>query len=74
MFCDKCLVPVMGFAWRLAKEKESGDLYDLCCTHYNENEDPHSFDPFYCYLPSQDITPPASAIAPKDDAIMYVIG
>lgn len=53
MFCDKCLIPVMGFAWRLAREKDStGDLYDLCCTHYNENEDPHSSNHFYCNIPS----------------------
>lgn len=52
VFCDKCLIPVMGFAWRLAKEKESGDLYDLCCKHYNENEDPYSRDHYYCNIPS----------------------
>ena len=53
VFCDKCLIPVMGFAWRLAKEKDStGDLYDLCCVHYNENEDPHSRNHFYCNIPT----------------------
>lgn len=59
VYCDKCLIPVMGFAWRLvgssAKDNESGDFYDLCFIHYNENEDHHSEDPFYCNIPSGDL-------------------
>ena len=55
VFCDKCLRPVMGFGWRLARE-EGGDLYDLCCAHYNENEDPHSDDRFYINIPTGQIT------------------
>ena len=55
VFCDICLIPVMGFAWRLAKDNEAGDLYDLCCKHYNENIDHHSDHKFYCNIPSGDI-------------------
>jgi len=55
VFCDKCLMPVMGFAWRLSKENKYGDLYDLCFTHYNENEDAYSEDQFYCNIPTGDI-------------------
>ena len=52
IFCDKCLIPVMGFAWRLFKEDKGGDLYDLCCTHYNANEDAYSDNNFYCNIPT----------------------
>jgi hypothetical protein len=54
-FCDKCLLPVMGFAWRLVMENGHKLSYDLCFTHYNENEDPYSEDKFYCVIPSGDI-------------------
>ena len=58
IFCDKCLVPVMGFAWRLYSEDEEGDLcfddeiYDLCFTHYNANEDAYTDGSFYCNVPT----------------------
>ena len=63
MFCDKCLYPVMGFAWRLVKGNGHKDSYDLCFTHYNENEDPYSRDQFYCTIPSGDITTDRSVFA-----------
>ena len=52
MFCDKCLIPVMGFAWRLLTEDKEGDLYDLCFTHYNANEDAYSDKNFCCNIPT----------------------
>lgn len=55
VFCDKCLFPVMGFSWRLVKCNGSKDSYDLCFTHYNENEDPYAERSFYCIIPSGDI-------------------
>ena len=44
----------MGFGWRLQHKEnpEENDLYDLCFTHYNENEDPHSESSFYCNIPT----------------------
>ena len=55
IFCDKCQFPVMGFSWRLVKCNGSKDSYDLCFTHYNENEDPYAERRFYCIIPSGDI-------------------
>ena len=67
VFCDKCLIPVMGFAWRLAKDKECGDLYDLCANHYNKNEDPHSQDKFYCNIPTGDIMSQSDSYPDRSD-------
>ena len=56
VFCDKCYFPVMGFAWRLVKGHGYTDAYDLCFTHYNENEDPYSSEKFYCIIPNRDVS------------------
>ena len=56
VFCDKCLLPVMGFAWRLHEGDVDKHSYDLCFTHYNENEDPYSGSKFYCIIPSGDFS------------------
>ena len=56
VFCDKCLEPSKGLAFRLARENKSvGDLYDLCHKCYNECDDEHVNSPFYCNIPSGNI-------------------
>jgi hypothetical protein len=54
VFCDKCMLPVMGFAWRLKEGNVAEHSYDLCFTHYNENEDLYSQKQFYCVVASGD--------------------
>ncbi len=56
VFCDKCLDPSKGLAFRLARQNTSvGDLYDLCVQCYNEGDDEHIMSHFHCNIPSGNI-------------------
>ena len=56
VFCDKCLEPSKGLAFRLARQNISlGDFYDLCHKCYDECEDEHMRSCFYCNIPSGNI-------------------
>ncbi len=56
VFCDKCLDPSKGLAFRLARQNISvGDLYDLCVQCYNEGDDEHTRSHFHCNIPSGNI-------------------